>query len=122
MRKHKARIVSETLCAEYAYVLRPGGYVFTITDVEELGVWMGERFGGFGKGEEEGGLFERVEVPEEGEEGVWEGEEGGERKEVGMLVRVVREETEEGKKVGRNGGRKFVGVWRRRGDPKWPGE
>ena len=106
-------------------MLRPGGYVFTITDVEELGMWMAERFGGFGKrgdgGGEERGLFERVEVPEEGEEGVWE-REGGERAEVGMLVRCVREETEEGKKVGRNGGRKFVGVWRRREDPAWPGE
>ena len=129
--------MSATLCAEYAYVLRPGGFVYTITDVEEVGVWMGERFGGFGwregegggggggardgNGEKGGGLFERVEVPEEGEEGVWE-REGGERGEVGMLVRCVREETEEGKKVGRNGGRKFVGVWRRRGDPGWPGE
>ena len=102
--------------------------VYTITDVEELGGWMGERFGGFGRvgdggeGKEEGeGLFEKVEVPEEGEEGVWVGE-GGERAEVGRLVRCIREETEEGKKVSRNGGRKFVGVWRRREDPKWPGE
>ncbi len=104
--------------------------MFTITDVEELAGWMAERLGGFGRtpgggdgsGDGEGqGLFERMDVPEEGEEGVWEGE-GGERAEVARLVRVVREETEEGKKVGRNGGRKFVGVWRRREDPKWPGE
>ncbi|KAJ0273412.1 hypothetical protein COL922a_014601, partial [Colletotrichum nupharicola] len=33
-RKHKARIVSETLNAEYAYALRPGGLLYTITDVE----------------------------------------------------------------------------------------
>lgn len=85
-------------------------------------MWMGERFGGVGKGEEVVGLFERVEVPEEGEEAVWEREVGGERAEVGRLVRCIREETEEGKKVGRNGGRKFVEVWRRRGDPAWPGE
>ncbi|KAK4692620.1 tRNA (guanine-N7-)-methyltransferase, partial [Lecanoromycetidae sp. Uapishka_2] len=51
-RKHKARIVSSTLCAEYAYVLRPGGLVYTITDVEELGQWMRDRFEGFGKGGE----------------------------------------------------------------------
>lgn len=29
-----------TLLAEYAYVLRPGGIVYTVTDVEELHTWM----------------------------------------------------------------------------------
>ncbi|CAI5483021.1 unnamed protein product [Closterium sp. Yama58-4] len=28
------------LLAEYAYVLAPGGTLYSITDVEELGVWM----------------------------------------------------------------------------------
>lgn len=138
-RKHKARIVSSTLCAEYAYVLRPGGCVYTITDVEELGVWMRGRLEAFGKsgvggddGDDDGGgrevgegggegLFEMVEVPEEGREGEWV-DEGGEKGEVGMLVRCIREETEEGKKVTRNGGRKFVSVFRRRKDPAWPDE
>ncbi|KAI9713790.1 MAG: tRNA (guanine-N(7)-)-methyltransferase (tRNA(m7G46)-methyltransferase) [Bogoriella megaspora] len=104
-RKHKARIVSSTLNAEYAYVLRPGGYVYTITDVEDLHEWMVERFAGHE-------LFERVEEKE------WEGEGGN--GEVGMCVRLMREETEEGKKVGRNGGMKFVAVFRRREDPPWP--
>ncbi|KAH9057883.1 putative methyltransferase-domain-containing protein [Lactarius vividus] len=36
LRKHKARIISPTLLAEYAYVLRPGGIVYTITDVKDL--------------------------------------------------------------------------------------
>ena len=120
-RKHKARIVSSTLCAEYAYVLRPGGCVYTITDVEELGEWMRERFDAFGKDDGGEGLFESVEVPKEGEEREWEGK-GGEGGRVGMLVRCIREETEEGKKVTRNGGKKFLRVWRRRGDPGWPGE
>lgn len=91
--------------------------MYTITDVEELGAWMRERFGGFGGGQ----VWEGVEVPEEGDEGKWVCE-GGERGVVGGMVRAIREETEEGKKVGRNGGRKFVGVWRRREDPAWPGE
>lgn len=133
-RKHKARIVSSTLCAEYAYVLRPGGCVYTITDVEELGEWMRRRFEAFGKsevgGEEEGGesregegegTFEKIELPEEGKEGEWV-DQGGEKGEVGMLVRCIREETEEGKKVTRNGGKKFVSVFRRRDDPAWPDE
>lgn len=136
-RKHKARIVSGTLCAEYAYVLRPRGCVYTITDVEELGEWMRRRFEAFGNGksgggggEDEGvegddeggeGLFEKVEVPEEGKEGEWV-DEGGEKGEVGMLVRCIREETEEGKKVTRNGGKKFVSVFRRKENPAWPDE
>ncbi|PNP75211.1 hypothetical protein FNYG_11354 [Fusarium nygamai] len=39
-RKHKARIVSTTLNSEYAYALRPGGILYTITDVEDLYLWM----------------------------------------------------------------------------------
>jgi len=38
------------------------------------------------------------------------------------ILAAVRMETEEGKKVERNEGEKFVGVWRRRADPVWPGE
>jgi tRNA (guanine-N7-)-methyltransferase len=97
-RKHKARIVSHTLNAEYAYALRPGGKVYTITDVEDLHNWMVERF-------EAHPSFERVgEEEQEGDE----------------LVGVMREETEEGKKVTRNGGKKFVAVFRRGEDPEWP--
>lgn len=149
-RKRKARIVSGTLCAEYAYVLRPGGCVYTITDVEELAGWMRGRFEAFGKGGGRGGedgndddddenddggggggveggegrgegMFERVELPEEGKEGEWV-DEGGEKGQVGMLVRCIREETEEGKKVTRNEGKKFVSVFRRKEDPAWPDE
>lgn len=127
-RKHKARIVSSTLCAEYAYVLREGGLVCTITDVEELAGWMARRFAAFGQeileGEEsttekvvgEGetsGLFERVEIPEEGKEDDWPDQN------LGNLIKCMRIETEEGKKVSRNGGRKFVSIWRRKADPDW---
>jgi tRNA (guanine-N7-)-methyltransferase len=97
-RKHKARIVSHTLNAEYAYALRPGGKVYTITDVEDLHEWMVERF-------EAHPSFERV---------------GEEEQEADELVGVMREETEEGKKVSRNGGRKFVAVFRRGEEPEWP--
>ena len=108
--------MSETLCAEYAFVLRPGGIVWTITDVEELATWMRTRFAEVGVGEGDPlQLFEEVlPLPEEGKEKEWAD------KEVGMLLRSIREETEEGKKVTRNGGRKFVSVWKRRQDPPWP--
>ena len=119
-RKHKARIVSETLCAEYAYVLRPGGLIWTITDVEDLAKWMASHFGDCGKDArtppDEPGAFEAVDVPEDGKESEWADEE------IGRLVRCIRVETEEGKKVSRNGGRKFVKVWRRKPDPPWYGE
>ena len=101
-RKHKARIVSYTLNSEYAYVLRPGGVVYTITDVKDLHEWMVGHF-------EKHPSFERCEgaFEEEGE-GMDEG------------VRIMRTETEEGKKVTRNGGRKFVAVFKRGVDPEWP--
>jgi tRNA (guanine-N7-)-methyltransferase len=37
---HRRRIVSSALVAEYAYVLAPGGHVYTITDVLDLHQWM----------------------------------------------------------------------------------
>ena len=36
--KHKWRIVSEGLLAEYAYVLKVGGLVYTVSDVKEVRV------------------------------------------------------------------------------------
>ncbi|EFQ96672.1 tRNA (guanine-N(7)-)-methyltransferase [Nannizzia gypsea CBS 118893] len=109
-RKHKARIVSTSLNAEYAYVLRPGGMLYTITDVEDLHLWMVSHFdskpadndlNSHGIAE----LWERVSDEELAADD---------------CVRVMREETEEGKKVTRNNGQKFVAVWRRKADPEWP--
>jgi tRNA (guanine-N7-)-methyltransferase len=99
-RKHKARIVSTTLNSEYAYVLRPGGVVYTITDVEDLHNWMVEHFDAhpsFGR------------LPED-------------EQEADECVKVMRVETEEGKKVERNKGKKFVACYRRLEDPPWPSE
>jgi tRNA (guanine-N7-)-methyltransferase len=97
-RKHKARIVSSTLTAEYAYVLKPGGVVYTITDVEDLHVWMRERFSACS-------LFERLSEEEV---------------EADECVGIMKMETEEGKKVTRNGGIKYVACFRRANDPGWP--
>lgn len=103
-RKHKARIVSAQLNAEYAYVLKPGGKVYTITDVEELHEWMVKHF----EGEEAGDVSE-----------LWE-RVSQEELDADPCVRVMSEETEEGKKVTRNGGTKYIAVFRRRKDPGWP--
>ncbi|KAK5162612.1 tRNA (guanine-N(7)-)-methyltransferase (tRNA(m7G46)-methyltransferase) [Oleoguttula sp. CCFEE 6159] len=97
-RKHKARIVSATLCSEYAYVMRPGAVVYTITDVQDLHEWMVGHFA-----EHPG--FERVSEEET---------------EADECVAIMKGETEEGKKVERNGGKKFVALFRREGDPPWP--
>jgi tRNA (guanine-N7-)-methyltransferase len=97
-RKHKARIVSTSLNSEYAFVLRPGGKVYTITDVEDLHVWMVEHLEGHPS-------FERV---------------GEEEVEADECVGVMRAETEEGKKVERNGGVKYAAVFRRVEDLPWP--
>ena len=104
-RKHKARIVSAQLNAEYAYVLRPGGLVYTITDVEELSAWMVKHF----VGDEAGDAAE-----------LWERVDGQDWLENDPCVRIMGEETEESKKVTRNGGKKFVAIFRRREDPPWP--
>jgi tRNA (guanine-N7-)-methyltransferase len=116
-RKHKARIISETLNAEYAYALRPGGFLYTITDVEEYHHWILRHFG-VEAGDEEGDgennvsanagvreLFERVSEEE---------------LEKDECVRIMKEATEEGKKVARNKGNKYVAVFRRKADPELP--
>ncbi|KAK4190748.1 putative tRNA methyltransferase [Podospora australis] len=97
-RKHKQRIVSTTLNSEYAYVLKPGGIVYTITDVPDLHGWMVQHF-------EAHPMFERV---------------GEEEQEADPLVEIMRTATEEGKKVERNKGQKHVALFRRLPDPVLP--
>ncbi|KAK6542177.1 tRNA (guanine-N(7)-)-methyltransferase (tRNA(m7G46)-methyltransferase), variant 2 [Orbilia ellipsospora] len=94
-RKHKARIISPTLIAEYAYILRPGGIIYTITDVENLHLWMAKHL-------EEHPMFERLTEEEQ---------------ETDVCVKIMRTDTEEGKKVERNKGSKWVACFRRREDP-----
>lgn len=93
-RKHKARIISPTLLAEYAYALRPGGIVYTITDVKDLHEWMKKHL-------EEFPLFAPVSDEELRAEGK------------GPILDAVWGGTEEGKKVERNGGEKWLACFRR---------
>ena len=39
-KKHKARIISTGLLAEYAYALKVDGILYTVTDVKDLHEWM----------------------------------------------------------------------------------
>lgn len=111
-RKHKARIVSPTLNAEYAYVLRPGGVVYTITDVQDLHEWMCEHLSRHKS-------FERV-AEDEYKSALVAGEEQSDENEMCKFVRTMMSGTEEGQKVTRNQGEKFVALFRRLPDPAWP--
>ncbi|RUS81990.1 hypothetical protein EGW08_010259 [Elysia chlorotica] len=89
--KHKWRIINQTLLAEYAYVLKVGGLVYTITDVKDLHEWMVEHLTAFP-------LFSRVSQEELDNDPV---------------VEKIYNSTEEGQKVTRNKGEKWLAVFRR---------
>lgn len=55
--KHKWRIINQALLTEYSYVLRPGGFIYTITDVKDLHEWIVKHM-------EEHPLYERVDGKE----------------------------------------------------------
>ncbi|CAK9816864.1 tRNA (guanine-N(7)-)-methyltransferase [Anthophora quadrimaculata] len=93
--KHKWRIINKTLLAEYAYVLAEGAIVYTVTDVKDLHKWMVQHF-------HEHPLFN--EVPKE-------------ELDQDPIVEKLYESTEEGQKVTRNKGDKFLAVFKRIPDP-----
>ncbi|KCV72732.1 tRNA (guanine-N7-)-methyltransferase [Fonticula alba] len=93
--KHKWRIISPALLDEYAYVLRPGGIVYTISDVLVLHRWMDSHL-------EAHPMFERVSEEEI---------------ENDPAIYLVKNSSEEAQRVDRNGGRKFLAIFRRIVDP-----
>lgn len=95
--KHKWRIITPQLLAEYAYLLKVGGFIYTITDVEELHTWMVKHLN-------EHPLFERLNEEEMKNDPV---------------VELLYDSTEEGQKVTRNAGSKWPAVFRRLPDPDW---
>lgn len=90
-KNHRRRVISPHLLDEYAYALRVGGVIYTITDVEELGEWMKACLDGHP-------MFESLT----------EGE-----LEADPVVKLLSSATEEGQKVARNGGQTFQAVYRR---------
>lgn len=90
-KNHRRRVISTHLLDEYAYVLRVGGIIYTITDVEELGVWMKECL-------EKHPLFEALSEDEV---------------EADPCVKLLSSATEEGQKVARNGGMTYQAIFRR---------
>jgi tRNA (guanine-N7-)-methyltransferase len=100
-RKHKARIISSTLLAEYAYILGVGGLLYTVTDVKDLHEWMVKHI-------DDHPLFERLTQ---------------EQCDKDPCVPCVMEDTEEGQKVARNSGEKYLAVYRRieKAERNWEG-
>lgn len=90
-KNHRRRVISPHLLDEYAYVLKAGGIIYTITDVEELGEWMKACLDGHP-------LFEPVSENE---------------LEADPVVELLSSATEEGIKVARNEGQTFRAVYRR---------
>lgn len=90
-KNHRRRVISPFLLDEYAYVLREGGIIYTITDVEELGEWMKTCLLNHP-------MFEALTEDE---------------LEADPVVKLLESATEEGQKVARNGGQTFRAVFRR---------
>jgi tRNA (guanine-N7-)-methyltransferase len=91
-KNHRRRIVSGPLLSEYAYLLRPGGRLYLITDVQELHEWHVAKTAAHC-------MFKRIDDNEAMTED--------------PSVRIMNEETEEGKKVARLGGKKYWAVFER---------
>lgn len=94
-KKHKARIITQQLLAEYAYIMRIGGILYTVTDVKDLHEWECKYLDAFP-------LFERLTEDELA---------------LDPVCAVCMKSTEEGKKVERNNGDKYIAVYRRIADP-----
>lgn len=88
---HRRRVITTKLLDEYAYLLKVGGIIYTITDVEELGDWMHEHL-------EAHPLFEKVSNEELDDD---------------PAAQLLETGTEEGQKVRRNGGTNHRNVYRR---------
>lgn len=107
--KHKWRIINKSLLAEYAYVLAEGGIIYTVTDVKDLHDWIVQHF-------VDHPLFERIDeddlvcktlqvhnmvlfcvVLQQDD----------------PIIEKLYSSTEEGQKVTRNNGDKFLAVFRR---------
>ena len=88
---HRRRVLATAFIPLYAYCMRLGGLLYTVTDVKELADWMAARM-------TESPLFEAV---------------GQDELKDDPCVDAMMNGTEEGKKVTRLSGNKYPAVWRR---------
>ena len=80
-----------TLFVRYAYIMKEGGLLYTITDVKDLFDWQVKHL-------TEHPLFERVPLEELADD---------------PCINAMTNDTEEGMKVTRQGGSKYPAVFRR---------
>mmetsp|Transcript_18254 Transcript_18254/g.24058 ORF Transcript_18254/g.24058 Transcript_18254/m.24058 type:complete len:289 (-) Transcript_18254:217-1083(-) len=97
-KNHRRRIVNTTLLTEYAYFLKPGGHLYCITDVEELHNWHVAKCTAHP-------CFRPLSEEE---------------MENDPCVPIMRNETEESKKVERAGSNKYYAVFERIGNDSIP--
>ena len=96
-KNHRRRIISEALLPVYSYLLKPGGILYTVTDVEQLYIWQRDRC-------DADPAFQKLSEEELAQD---------------PCVHLMQYATEESKKVDREGkfGRtKYVAVYRRKPD------
>ncbi|CAD5206371.1 unnamed protein product [Bursaphelenchus okinawaensis] len=89
--KHKWRIISLPLISEYAYLMKTGGMLYTVTDVLQYHEWVLENFAATK-------LFEKIPDEELKEDPIFQ---------------FIFDSSEEGKKVSRNEGSKYHAIYRR---------
>ena len=77
------------MLAEYAYVLKVGGIVYTVTDVKDLHLWMVKHL-------DDHPLFKKLDMDDLKDD---------------PCISCVMEDTEEGKKVARNKGDKYLACY-----------
>lgn len=93
---HRRRVINRQLLDYYAYTLKPGSKLYTITDVADLHSWMVRHL-------EAHPLFERIPDEQLADD---------------PCMAAIHNSTEEGKKVERLSGSKYPAVYRRLPDPE----
>ena len=89
-KNHQRRIVNQGFLSEYAYVLKPGGLFYAITDVEELHLWHQRHLRNHS-------MFEELTEDEIDND---------------KCLPLIRNSSEESQKVERAGGMKYACVFR----------
>jgi tRNA (guanine-N7-)-methyltransferase len=110
---HRRRVISPTLLSEYAYTLCIGGVLYTITDVEELHVWMDSHLA-------QHPLFVKLteeELVQSRTHHTCARVSGLTPQSTDPCVPLVCNSSEESRKVDRNNGKKFLAVYRRIAPP-----
>lgn len=93
---HRRRIINTALLTDYAYCLKPGGKIYTVTDVKQLHDWEVSKL-------DQHPMFERVSSTENDND---------------ICVKIMREKTDEAIKVMKKEGNIWHAVFRKRDTAK----